>query len=439
MKTDPVERVAAAAAASDAAAPSAGAQLARRLISGFFGYASVGAGRALVPFILLPLLAQFLSKSELGTLYLIETLAQIAAPFVLGNIQGAISSEFFHLTARELRAYIGAALVAAGVALLLVSSAFLAWQSLGGYLWDVPAKLFLLAPLLASSRILGNVALGLMQMQQRMRPYAVLSLLMIVLDLSVTTVAVALLHWGLEGRLLGTLASQAIITLVSLVWLRRQGFLSLAGMRRFLSPVLRYVLPLVPHTLAGTMLGMSDRFLLSKFLGNSVLAVYGVAAQLSAGMMLVSMAVCQAWNPMLFRAYKEEGRNADARINPMLLKIQAFFAVTAVGVLVIGHLVLNLWMGPSFGDALRIMPWLLGGLFLQSCYMLYSSTFFYLGRTGLLSTVTVMGALLTVSLNLWSIPRFGILGAGYTACVSWGAVYLLTRYLHRRLRTTADR
>lgn len=417
----------------------AGSQLARRLISGFFGYASIGAARALVPFILLPILAKYLTKGELGTLYLIETLALITSPFVLGNIQGAISSEFFHLSARELRAYIGAALAAASTALLLVSGAFIAWHLAGGYQWDVPTQYFLLAPLLASSRILGNVVLGLMQMQQRILPYALLSLAMIVLDIAVTATAVIVLLQGLGGRLMGTLASQALITAASLIWLYKQGLVNFDGMRQFLAPVLHYVLPLVPHTLAGTLLSMSDRFLLSKFLGNSVLANYGVAAQLSSGMMLVSMAVFQAWNPMLFRAYKEEGQNADVRINPMLWKIHAFFAVTAVGVLVIGHLVLNIWMGPSFGDALSIMPWLLGGIFLQSCYMLYSSTFFYLGRTGLLSAVTVLGALMSVTLNFSLIPRFGVLGAGYTACISWGVVYLMTRYLHHRLRKTAER
>lgn len=421
------------------ASPGAGALLLRRLISGFFGYASVGAVRALAPFILLPLLARHLSKAELGTLYLIETLAQIAAPFVLGNIQGAISSEFFHLSARDLRAYIAAALSAAAIALLVVSAAFFGWHWADGYQWDVPTEFFLLAPLLASSRILGNVALGLMQMQQRMRPYALLSVTMISLDIAITAIAVISLDWGLGGRLVGTLSSQALVTIASLVWLRRQGLLSLSGLRAFVTPVLKFVLPMVPHTLAGTLLTMSDRFLLSKFLGNSVLAIYGVAAQLSSGMMLVAMAVCQAWNPMLFRAYKEHGRDADTRVKPMLMRIQAFFAVTAIGILFIGHLVLDAWMGPSFRSSLTIMPWLIGGMFLQSCYMLYSSTFFYLGRTGLLSLITTLGAVLTVSLNLLMIPKFGMLGAGYTACVSWGLVYLLTRLVHHRLRQTAQR
>lgn len=417
----------------------AGSQLARRLISGFFGYASIGAARALVPFILLPILAKYLTKGELGTLYLIETLAQITSPFVLGNIQGAISSEFFHLSARELRAYIGAALAAASTALLLVSGAFIAWHLAGGYQWNVPTQYFLLAPLLASSRILGNVVLGLMQMQQRIRPYALLSLAMIVLDIAVTATAVVVLLQGLGGRLMGTLASQALITAASLIWLYKQGLVNFDGMRQFLAPVLRYVLPLVPHTLAGTLLSMSDRFLLSKFLGNSVLAIYGVAAQLSSGMMLVSMSVCQAWNPMLFRAYKDHGRNADAYVNPMLLKIQGFFALTAIGVLVVGHVILERWMGSSFKDSLTVMPWLIGGLFLQSCFMLYSSTFFYLGRTGLLSSITVLGALLTIALNFWAIPRYGALGAGYASCVSWAVVYVVTRTVHRHLRRTAQR
>ena len=101
----------------------------KKLSGHILSYGGINAFKSLVPFLMLPILTNFITPKEYGNLALIETTILFLLPFVSINVNGAINVEYFKLKDNEFKEYVLNALFLSFVSFLIFSFVFLVFSN----------------------------------------------------------------------------------------------------------------------------------------------------------------------------------------------------------------------------------------------------------------------------------------------------------------------
>jgi O-antigen/teichoic acid export membrane protein len=240
------------------------------------------------------------------------------------------------------------------------------------------------------------------------------------------------LHLGAAGGLIGQLVvGAAIVAVAGAVLLRlRPAAFDPAIARRDLA----FGLPLVPHSIAGWVLNLSDRWLIGLFIGLSAAAaqvavgIYSLGYQIAQLVSLIGVALNTAWMPFFY----EHGERPEG---PAILREMSSLSVGALAIVtvmagvlapeVIAVLAPASW-GPDRGLAAIVVPLVGFAALIQGLYFMVSSPIFLHRRTTGLPLLTISAGAVNVGLNVLLIPRFGIIGAAWSTIAGYLTMLVLS-------------
>lgn len=204
--------------------------------------------------------------------------------------------------------------------------------------------------------------------------------------------------------------------------------------RHILVPMLRYSLPMVIIGFAGMVNEMLDRAILKRLLpydletNLKMLGIYGACYKLSILMTLFVQAFRYAGEPFFF-AYA--GR-ADAKMAYAV--VMRYFVVVGVGIFLLVSLYIDFFqyfIGAEYRQGLVVVPILLMANLCLGIYVNLSVWYKLSDRTGIGAWVALLGALITIVLNVWWIPLWGYVGAAWATLVCYASMVLLSWALGR--------
>ncbi len=295
--------------------------------------------------------------------------------------------------------------------------------------WRVPLALctgLLLATLLHKFQL--ATAQGAMQPGK----YALLGSLESVLDM-LLGITLVWLGYGVAGALFGT----TIAALVTLVLNRRGWWINW----RFFDPVLgrkmlRFGLPLIVSGLFGWLATFGDRWLLAAFFGTDKAGLYAAAYDLQMNLLGVPLVVMQlAGYPLAISAFAERGvKAAQTQLRLLGNFIILIVLPEAVGIVMTGPLLVNIFLGPEFRPlTLALLPILIGATFLKALLVYVNYGNYLGGRTELTLLSMVVAAVVNLVLNVSLIPHYGAWGSAIAALVGFGAGLAITAMKMRRV------
>jgi O-antigen/teichoic acid export membrane protein len=103
----------------------------------------------------------------------------------------------------------------------------------------------------------------------------------------------------------------------------------------------------------------------------------------------------------------------------------ALVVAGAAGLAVAGPWVVPLLFGERFAGSIAPMLVLLPGIVLMSLYLILSRNFTSRNRQQVNMVAAALALVVNVSANVWLIPRWGIVGAAASSCVSYGIAALV--------------
>jgi O-antigen/teichoic acid export membrane protein len=162
-----------------------------------------------------------------------------------------------------------------------------------------------------------------------------------------------------------------------------------------------------------------DFIVLGALAGPAALGVYAVASKFAELMRLPATACNYVLYPRFARS---ERAVADAEVRHLLPRALALTAATTPLLAVAAVLTLPLLYGDEFRAAVVPACVLLVGLAVEGAAAVASAYLWGVGRPGANSAGMAVGVVVTVTLDLLLIPRYGALGAA----VASGAAYLVT-------------
>lgn len=211
--------------------------------------------------------------------------------------------------------------------------------------------------------------------------------------------------------------------------------------RDFFIQMFQYSLPLIIVGIAGMTNEMIDRVLLKNLLPYSLeknleqVAIYNVNYKLAIIMALAIQAFRMGAEPYFFNHAKEKNSQKTYAV------IMDFFIIACCMIMVVTNINRETVAGineSSYMAGIDILPVLLLAKLFLGVYYNASIWFKLTDNTKKGAWITLMGTIITISLNIILIPRFGFNGAPYATlacyffmaslCIYWGQKYLPIPY-----------
>jgi O-antigen/teichoic acid export membrane protein len=378
-------------------------------------YGTTNALKSLIPFIMLPILTSHLSISDYGLLSIIETTILFITPFILLNINSAINIEYFKVEQNTLKKYITNAILLSIISFLFLLTLALSFKKKISNWLNINENLIISIIIFSSLRVIPSVVLSLYQSKQLAFKFLIYNLFQSFMDFSLSYLFVVIYKYGYMGRLAGTYISFLISTIIGVYIIYKMNYLT-KPVFYYSKDILKFCLPLIPHSIGGTIIAMSDRYFVLYFFGNEKVGLYTIAYQLSAIMLLVSTSVNQAWAPMFFKLLKEKKLKDIYTFTTMLF---IFFILIGVIIYLLKDLLFSFFVNIKYYKSKEYFLWLLLGFIFQSLYFLVTNLIFFEKKTKILAFITMMGAFLNIILNYILIKLFGVIGVAYATAITW--------------------
>ena len=182
-------------------------------------------------------------------------------------------------------------------------------------------------------------------------------------------------------------------------------------------------IPLVPHYASQVLLNQADKILISWFLDNVKVAIYGVAHSAGLLLVMVNNGINSSFVPWLYGKlrsgdYRPIGgvSNALVVLVALLVFLLMLLAPECVAVLAT----------EEYAEAIWCIPPIATGVVFSFMYTLFVNVEIYYGKAGYIATASILSAVVNVVLNVVAIPMFGYVASAYVTALC----YLGTMGLH---------
>jgi O-antigen/teichoic acid export membrane protein len=395
-------------------------------------YGIANAVQALVPVLLIPVLAYYLSREDFGHVAMFTAVVGLAMPVTSLNAAYSVRRQFFTLPARDFGRYWThtVALVVAATALATLGVWALAGplSALAGLslLW------LLLAVLHAGGQGLITLPLTLWQVRRQPRIFAAVQIARaLVLGGLTLLLAIAMgLGWqGVAGAMVLTTALIALVCAPTFVRTGRRGY-----RKPMLKHALQHGTALIPHTMGMLIITSTDRFFLTHYQGAEETGVYWLGYQFGYAVTLVADAYNRAFSPWL---YGRLAADVPSERMAIVRRVYRFFAAMAVlaALLVLLTPFVVRWVFPAEFLAIQDFAyWIILGFAFNGCYRVIAGFVFYAERTKTISAITLGTAVCNVGLNALWVPSLGASGAAQATALSFalglGLTWLAAQRAH---------
>lgn len=255
-----------------------------------------------------------------------------------------------------------------------------------------------------------------------------------ILSLSVGVALIYVYHMGAAAPLFGLTLSMII---APILWMRPSwvGVVPCAN-REMIAEMLRYGLPLILSVLFAFLLGSSDRFLISFYLGVDAAGAYAASYDLVQQMVaFVTSSVGMAVYPLILRSTQQNSIETTSQLAEKSFSLLVAASLPFVIMLwILPSEISQVFLGSKFSSvAVHLFPWLAISMFLSGARAYYYDMAFYLSRRTASQAVVLAGAAaVNIVLNIWWLPRLGIVGAAYSTFIAFLVALLTSIAIGRR-------
>ena len=236
--------------------------------------------------------------------------------------------------------------------------------------------------------------------------------------------------WGVTGYIVAIIASDAC----SIIF-----YTITAKLYRYLSPrlfekgitgqMLKYCVPLIPTVILWWIINVSDRYMITYFIGSSENGLYTAASKIPNFVVLFAQIFIDAWQLSAVDEYESDSRG-EFFTKVFRVYSGGVFAV-ASALILFCQLLTKILVAPSYYESWNYVPILIIAT-TYSCIVNFLASVYMAEKKSLMSLVTAMtGTVTNIVLNLILIPKLGATGAAIATVTAFVVVFI-TRAINTR-------
>ena len=380
-----------------------------------------------IPFLLLPLLTRYISPEGFGTVSIIMVITAIAMP-ILGMCSNAVLFQRFYKMDQLSREYFindcyKVILINTLLTCVLVIpfSSFIETRLKLGLGW------FEVALLCAATGMVTTLTTSLFQIKRQALSYGVFQFANSITNVGFTLILVVVMEMSWIGRVLGILLSSVLVCLFAFYLNWKNSDINLINIKKSPQILTIYKLgsALIPSTIAGWGISMSDRLFLTSLTNLEVVGIYAIGVMIAQITDVLLNAMGQAYIPYIFQYGRTEDPKIKIRIVQGVYLAAIVCLLTAFSVTIIAPVIMKLMINSRYHEALPVVGW----ISFSYAFFSMATPFHSLILSAEKNYVTIYVSIFTLIINLIGnyilIGCFGMTGAAMGNALSAAAFMLL--------------
>ncbi len=359
------------------------------------------------------------------------TVMSVMSAFTGLSVHGAVSVRYFDKEIDHPR-FVGVCLaILAGSAMLVLCLVWLLSMPLSNWT-QVPRGWLLVAVLASAAQFVIYIRLAMWQVKHEAVRYGLFQIAQTALNLGLSLLLILIIGMGWEGRAIGIVIAIVVFGILALFSLQHASLVRWRWDPGYARTILRFGIPLVPHTVGGMMINMSDRFIVTSLLGVNETGVYAAAMQIGLVISVLADAGNKAFSPWLYGALSRNNPDSKARIVRYTYLLFLVVPLAAVLFGMAAPYILTLIVGEQFRGGSDVVLYIAVGGAFSGMYYLVANYIFFAAKNEMLALATLVSGFAGVALSWNLVGLYGAVGAAQAYMAAQGLCFLLTWLLAAR-------
>ena len=374
---------------------------------------------ASVPFIILPILTNYLSPSDYGILTIFVSIIAILASIVCFNTDAYIQRKLFDSPSEIKESLAASTIITLVIALIFYLFIYLTNITI----FDLSNNLLLIAVVYSLTLFFYMILLINYQVKNKGILYGIFQVSYTSINLGVSLIGIVLLDLLYFGRVLGYSISSFILGITSLYLLYNKfkpfKFPSLGRIKE----ALLFGGGLLPHTIGNGIILYSSRFFVLEYESSYDLGLFYTAIQICSVFSLLFLSVNTAFVPWLF----EQLNKKDYLLKQKIVGYTYLFMIISTMLILIfiwiAPYLVKMFLNQSFhGSILYLLPIAFAFLF-QAMFYSVTNYIIYSKKTFHQSVCTLISALLGIVYNYYLVKYYGTYGAAVAFSLTYFTLF----------------
>lgn len=388
---------------------------------------------AAIPFILIPILTRRLSTEDYGIIAMFSMMVGFIGPFVGVSVHGAISRKYLSKDTSNLSRYVGNCFYILFISTAIVFLTIVIVRNPISNYTKIPINWIYAIVMVSFSQFITLSLLTIFQSTFKPIYYGIIQISQTLLNFLLTIYFVVGLDRTWDGRLEAQLIAFIVVGAVCFFILIKNELINFEFNIGDIKHALRFSLPLIPHSIGGMSIAMTDRFFITNMVSINETGIYTIAFQIGSVLNLLTLSFNNAYVPWLFNKLNNITKEWKIRI-------VKFTYVYFLGLLIIS--ILSIYLLPPFLDvfvdnkfhgANTYAVWIILGYVFNGMYLMVTNYIFYMEKTKILAWITFGCSLLNVPLCYYFIKINGPVGAAQSTSIVFFLCFLLTWLLSAKI------
>lgn len=374
----------------------------------------------LVSFLLLPLYTAYLSPSDYGFVDLVMTYAILFVPII--TIQSEMAIFRFLIDSRadkNRQSQIVSNTVKLDILFVLLFSSI---SVIVNIFIKIPHFWLVLAYVDISvfSALFLQIARGLGLNNK----YAKASIIVAISTLLYAYLFIVVFRLGIKGMLISAIISNLSCILYLMFSIKISNLVYLGSKNKNLQKqMIKYSAPLVPNTIAQWIVNVSDRTVVSIFMGLKANGIYAISGKFSIVLNSIFSIFLMSWTESISLHINDDDR--DNYISDIFNKIVVF--VSSAGLILISAItyLFPLFINMKYLESKYYIPIMIISIPFSSAMGMFGSIYIAMKMTRKVAITSVSAAVINLILTILLVPFIGIYGAIIGTIVAYASMVLL--------------
>ena len=289
----------------------------------------------------------------------------------------------------------------------------------------------------AISFVFTNINLQLFRLEEKPKSFAIFQIIQIILHCILVVLFVIVLKQDGEGKIYAEFLTIVLMGLINLYSIIKRGYLVVKYDKSSIKTLLKFGLPLMPHSISFWFKSGADKVFITNFAGLAANGIYSMAMSISSLYTLVSNAFFNAYIPTLQKKLSNmtSDNERDEKIKivkTIYLMIGLFFLVSLLSVLG-AWIILNYMVADKYESAFDFIPGVILSLYIYVVYTFAVQFVYKMKKTFILGIITFTGSLVQMVLSYYFVKYSGPMGAVSSSIVGSLLVSLAIFYYSNKI------
>lgn len=377
----------------------------------FFSFLNNG-----INFLLLIILAKYITPDEYGELNLFNTFITLIGIFISLCTTSYIGVSFFKKDREALKKIIDIALLTSTGMLFLLAGLISLFPDFFSKIVGVDFRYLWIALLVCYFQVFNTVNLDIWRLEEKPVSYGIYSVCVVVLNFCITLFLVAGLHWGWLGRLYAQFYVAILFFIISIVFLIRRKYLVFKWPEFSLfKETFLYALPIIPHLSSFWLRQGLDRYIINYYHSIEAVGLYSFSLNFANVINIVGTAFNATNSVFIYKKLAAGYSVAKPILNKQTRWMVLLFLVLTLGIISLVSLFIP-WVIPKYSGCIPYLFPVCFAAFFQCLYLLYVNYLFYYQKTVQLMHITFFVSLMQVLLSVL-LTRYSVLWTAYISLI----------------------